>query len=240
MTLGDCLDLVHAARMNRGELRRASRGSRDEVLALQARHLDRLLAHAAEHSPFYQQRWGGKTPRATDLQQLSPLSRSDLIRNTEQILTDQSLSREALYDRLGNFERGRYTVVASSGTTGEPVVVPYSRQAWRQMFAYFMRGTSRFNASLLRAAWIGRRIAMITTDNPIHASTQMRAAIPKAFSPQLHLAAGVPLDDLIEQLQRFRPTLLNGYPSVINLLAKAQLAGEIDLAPERVIVSSRN
>ena len=72
MFLGPVKDLLRATRLRYGALRKAERGSRHQLLAIQTRHLDRLLAHAAQHSAFHRQRWGGRTPSATDLQQLEP------------------------------------------------------------------------------------------------------------------------------------------------------------------------
>ena len=48
----------------------------------------------------------------------------------DQILTDRSLTRKQLYSWLGEPGRHPYVVAATSGTTGEPVLVPFSRQAW--------------------------------------------------------------------------------------------------------------
>ena len=82
---------------------------------------------------------------------------------------------------------------------------------------------------------IGRRAVDITTDNPVHISSQGRESIPGFMRRAvLHLAAGMALEELAERLQRFQPTSISGYPSVIDLLAKAQLAGELNIAPLRV------
>ncbi len=234
VSLGHGMDLLRATRLRNGALRRAERGSRDQLLAIQARHLDHLLAYTAQHSPFYRERWGGGTPRATDLSELEPLTRTDLVQHTDQVLTDRSLNRQLLYDWLDKPGRRSYVVAATSGTAGEPVIVPFSRRGWCMGLAYFQRGGMRFYSSFqdaLRSAW---RIAAIGTHNPHHLSTQLGDSTFVGPLPRLRLAAGMALDDLIEQLQRFRPTMLSGYPSVLDLLAKAQLAGELSIAPRKV------
>ena len=55
-------ELGRAMRLRRGPLRQAERATRDELLAKQRQGLERMLAHAVEHSPFYRARWNGRTP----------------------------------------------------------------------------------------------------------------------------------------------------------------------------------
>ena len=227
-------DGLRIGRLRYGELARTERASRAELLATQTRHLDRLLAHTAAHSPFYRERWGGRAPRAADLQQLEPITRTDLVQHMDRLLTDCSLSRKVLYGWLGKPGRHPYVVVATSGTTGEPVIVPYSHEAWTRAVALLSRGLSRIASNTFDLMWTGRRAASIVTRDPIHLSPRLREAIALKVPRQLHLAAGMPLEELIEQLERFRPTQITGYPSVIDLLARAQLAGELHIAPRRV------
>ena len=232
--LGHVGDGVSAVALRYGALRRAERGSREQLLAIQTGGLERLLAYTTQHSPFYRARWGGVAPRATDLQQLEPLTRTALVEHTDRILTDRSLNRKTLYGWLGKPGRRPYVVAATSGTTGQPVVVPFSRRAWRMGLAYFLRGGTRFARNPLDAMWTARRAAGIATRNPHHLSTQL--AQPATMNPfHLQLAAGTALDELVERLQRFQPTILSGYPSVLDLLAKAQLAGELRIAPRAVL-----
>ena len=234
-SLGPLVDLLHATRLRYGALRRAERASRDQLLAIQTRSLTRLLEYTAQHSPFYRQRWGGVAPRTTDFQQLDPLTRTDLVEHMDQILTDRSLTRTQLYDWLGTPGRRPYVVTATSGTTGEPVIVPFSRQAWCAGLAYVLRGGLRLYSSVLDAVLCAPRQAFILTHHPHHLSTHLGDSVAFGPFPQLRLAAGMALDDLVEQLQRFQPTMIFGYPSVLDLLAKAQLTGELSIAPRKVL-----
>ena len=226
-------ELGRAMRLRRGPLRQAERATRDELLAKQRQGLERMLAHAVEHSPFYRARWNGRTPTPADFRQLEPLTRDDLSVHLDALLTDRSLNRETLYGWLGEWGHP-YVVVGSSGTSGEPVVVPYSRQTWRRCLAHFLRGSSRINPNPLSMAWNSRRTATFTTRNPIHISSQMLATLGGLSSRALSAPADTPIGDLVEQVQRFQPTWLGPYPSVVNQLAKAQLAGELNIEPRGV------
>ncbi len=77
--VGQGVDLLRAVRVRYGPLREAKQATRARLLTVQTRNLERLLTHTAQHSPFYRKRWGGSTPRATELEQLEPLTRADLV-----------------------------------------------------------------------------------------------------------------------------------------------------------------
>ena len=234
---GHAIDTVRAARRRYGELRRVDRGSRERLLDVQTRRLDSFLAFAAEHSPFYRGRWGGRAPRAGDLEGLEPLSRTELVRHTDDILTDRSLTRTRLYELLEKPGRHSHVVCASSGTTGEPVIVPFSRHEWCEGYAYYLRGVSRWAPTLLDMVSSARRVAGIVTCHPHHISTQLAAPSTSVPWGPLIVPAGRPREELIDQIGTYRPSMLTGYPSAIDLLARAQLAGELDIAPRKVLTS---
>jgi phenylacetate-coenzyme A ligase PaaK-like adenylate-forming protein len=124
------LDLARAIARRWGGLWWAERGSRAALLEIQKRRLGVLLEHAWNRSPFYRRRWGPRCPRAEDLGALEPLTKAELNEQYDDVLADRSLSRAALVRLLGAPQRGPHVVLGTSGTTGEPVVIPYARAEW--------------------------------------------------------------------------------------------------------------
>ena len=124
-------------------------------------------------------------------------------------------------------------MVATSGTTGELVAVPYSRQEWHTALAYVIRPATRRRRSLYEGLLDARRFASLFTQNPVHVSSRLLHTLD-VTGRQLHLSAGLPAVEIVAALQKFRPTSLGGYPSVMDVLAKAQLDGELDIAPRAV------
>ncbi|MBI4585368.1 MAG: phenylacetate--CoA ligase family protein [Planctomycetes bacterium] len=233
--LGRGLDLARAAALRWGRLRRAERGSRAELLALQEQRLEALIEHAWSHSPYYRRSWGGRMPRAEDFPKLEPLDKAELVERYDDVLADRALSRGELQRRLGQPGRGPHVVLATSGTTGEPVVIPYSRREWIEGLAYALRGESRRSAGLLPSLWSARRLATVLTQNPIHASTHLHSGFSIPPLRRLQLSAGEPIEEQIEKLERFQPAMLAGYPSAIDPLARAQLEGRLAIRPRRVL-----
>ena len=239
-TFGRILDLLTALRLRRGPLERVERGSRGDLLELQERRVNAILEHAWTHSPFYRRRWGEVCPKARDLASLEPVTKAELVRNYDDVLADRTLTRAKLQEMLGKPGRASHIVIATSGTTGEPFVVPYSRSEWIEALAYCMRGERRRSGSLHEAIRVSRRMAAVMTDNPIHASTNLNDSFRVPPLRQLRIAASLPVKQQAAALEEFQPTCLSGYPSAIDALARAQLEGRLSIHPKRVLVGGES
>jgi len=239
------LDFVQAWHIRRTRLREAERASRAEILEIQRRGLANLFKHAAHHSPFYRRRWRGRTPRPDDLPNLEPVEKSSLLTdNFDEAVTVPDLKLAAARTSLADMprrQRGRYVLAATSGTTGEPVVVPFSRRDWRSGMAYILRSADMAiqeitddPTTILRVFKERPRVAGISTLNPIHVSSQLAASFHTGLVPSLLLSASMPLDEQVERLNRFQPTILGGYPSALDLLTEAVRDGVLRISPQLV------
>jgi phenylacetate-CoA ligase len=81
-------------------------------------------------------------------------------------------------------------------------------------------------------------MGMVAAASPIHATR----ALPELFSGELLAVTSIPvtlpLPEIVERLNRARPMLLQGYPSVLSLLATERAAGRLRIAPLAVTGSS--
>jgi phenylacetate-CoA ligase len=118
-----------------GELGGIEVASRDEVEAVQLDRLRRSLRHAYEHVPFYRASFEGAGVHPDDLRELADLARFP-------VTSKQDLRAHYPY---GMFAVPREEVVrihASSGTTGQPTVVGYTRadiDTWAELMARSIR-----------------------------------------------------------------------------------------------------
>ncbi|UCG12288.1 MAG: phenylacetate--CoA ligase family protein [Deltaproteobacteria bacterium] len=164
-----------------------------------------------------------------------------LVEGFDEALTVTDLSLATARTRLADMcrrQRGRYIVVASSGTTGEPAIMPFSRHDWRTGMAYMLRssdmatrGMADHTASILDVIKERPRLAGISTLNPIHVSSQLAASFHSGLVPSLILPASMPLDEQVEQLNCFQPTILGAYPSALDLLVEAAVDGGLKISP---------
>jgi phenylacetate-coenzyme A ligase PaaK-like adenylate-forming protein len=222
--------------------------TRPALLDWQRQRLGRLLEHAARRSAYYGRHWGGRIPRPDELHELPLVEKTSLLKeHFDQALTvpdlDLATARAQLARKLER-QRGRYLVVATSGTTGEPVIVPFSRRDWREGLAHLIRsadlalaGQTLGNSNLLWLFAARSRVASVATLNPIHLSTQISASFPAGLVRLLVLSAGTPLHQQQRALARFQPTVLGGYPSALGPLAAATTRGDLPIAPRLVFAS---
>ena len=118
-----------------GDLEPIEQASRDEITALQLQRLQATLQHAYDHVPHYRKAFDAKGVHPGDLKQLSDLSKFPFtVKN----------------DLRQNYPFGMFAVPrsqvarihASSGTTGKPTVVGYTRNdidTWARLVARSIR-----------------------------------------------------------------------------------------------------
>jgi phenylacetate-CoA ligase len=133
----------------RAEMDQAERASRDEIIALQTRRVAWTLAHAYDNVAHYKNAFdkAGVTPQ--DFRQLSDLSRFPFT---------------AKADLRQNYPFGMFAVPreklvrvhASSGTTGKPIVVGYTRadiDTWSDVMARSIRAAGGRTGMILHNAY---------------------------------------------------------------------------------------
>ncbi|HEX9590517.1 MAG TPA: phenylacetate--CoA ligase, partial [Bradyrhizobium sp.] len=133
----------------RAEMDQAERASRDEIIALQTRRMAWTLAHAYDNVAHYRKAFdkAGVTPQ--DFRQLSDLSQFPFT---------------AKADLRQNYPFGLFAVPreklvrihASSGTTGKPVVVGYTKadiDMWSDVMARSIRAAGGRTGMILHNAY---------------------------------------------------------------------------------------
>ena len=89
-----------------------------------------------------------------------------------------------------------------------------------------------------RAQPAATRLAVLTAGVPPHASTPLFDVPTAAGMRTTVIAAGAPFDEVLAAVAQAEPTHLVGYPTLIGRLARAVIAGELRIAPERVSTNS--
>lgn len=123
--------------------------SRDEISALQLERMQKTLAHAYENVPFYKAKFDEAGVHPSDLKSLSDLSKFPFTVKTD--LRDNY--------PFGMFAVPREEVVrihASSGTTGKPTVVGYTKNdidVWADVVARSLRASGVRKGDILHNAY---------------------------------------------------------------------------------------
>jgi phenylacetate-coenzyme A ligase PaaK-like adenylate-forming protein len=207
------------------------------------RRLRELLVWAAERSPFWQARLAGAdlaTFTEADLPSLPVLTRDEMMGEFDRLVTVPGLTLARVtehLDHLGSdgYLDGEYRAIKTSGATGSEAVHVYG---WEAFVTFVMQGSR----------WTGRRgeppdavLAQLFSCSPRHESGIFHtfSSFEGGGPPSHCFSSNMPLPDLVAALNRAEPKIevLQGWPSIIRLLALEALAGRLTLAPSWVSVA---
>ncbi|MES2942122.1 MAG: phenylacetate--CoA ligase PaaK [Pseudomonadota bacterium] len=132
-----------------GDLEPIETASRDEITALQTRRMQATLQHAYDNVPHYRKAFDAKGVQPSDLKQLSDLSKFPFTVKT---------------DLRNNYPFGLFAVPreqvarihASSGTTGKPTVVGYTKHdidTWADLVARSIRAAGGRRGDMMHIAY---------------------------------------------------------------------------------------
>lgn len=211
----------------------------DRLAAERERRLRELLAWSAEHSSFWRERLSGidiANFSEADLPSLPILTKLELMDNFDRILTRPSLNLDRLSRHIDTLDEDsyiddEYRVIATSGSGGKRVLFAYNAAEWVTFV-------------LIATRWGGREgqpdpgdgpIGTLFTTNSTHVSGALHAFFAGASGASVaHLPATLPLPTIVDGLNGAQPTVLQGYPSAMHLLAVEALAGRLSISPVQV------
>lgn len=220
--------------------------NREQIHLIQEYRLRDMLRYAKKHSPWYAKRLQHIDPESFTLEDLTTIpimNKRDLMENWDTIVTDKQLNFEQASAFLLN-EQGYdlfhgYHLFASGGSSGR-----------RGMFVWSSQDLAIFLYSLYRFQFRDEfhcsfsytdspiRVASVAALKPVHLSETLYSFPLMSNTSSRAYSAMDPINKLIEDLNDYQPTHLNGYPSVIANLANRAVKGELKIQPRRILVGS--
>src|SRR5262249_44352345 len=211
------------------------------IEAVQRRRLRSLVAHAKAHSPFYAERLRNIDPDRFELSDLPTVTKTQMMQNFDHFLTDRQAKLRDLEafvsdaGNLGQWFHGKYVVTRTSGSQGLPAVIVQDRGVMELLFALEAGNCPVFPSSplgVLQRVFHRTRLAAVTIGRGFYPSAVGLACAPKAmrlFLDRLWLAKIHPFEEVVAELNRFRPHVLLAYANVLEMLAREELAGRLHL-----------
>src|SRR3954470_167934 len=173
-----------------------------------------------------------------DLAALPTMTKTDVMEHWDEIVTDRRLTlelAEAHLERVASegpaYLLGKYQVVTTGGSSGRRGVFVWDFEGWlgfglsRERPTFWLRRNAGGDRQVRRAF-----VAAAPSPHPT-------AILPRTFagSPELGVGrsfpATLPLAQIVEGLNRFRPTDLFAYPSMMHRLARELSAGRLSISP---------
>ena len=220
-----------------------------QMKELQNQKLRTLLRFAWERSAFYRRTFekAGITEEQLDSLPLSAFPTIDktvLMEHFDELITVPDLRQEDLrkFDAETRVDRkpylGKYHVVHSSGSTGKPGYFLYDEPAWHTMLLGIIRG-ALWNMTMPQIlkllAGRPRILYIAATDGRYGGAMAVGDGINGVGAKQMYLDIKTPLDDWIDNVRKFQPNIIIGYPSAIKILAELAAEGRVRAQIKRVI-----
>jgi len=204
--------------------------SREQLEEYQSRRLRQLIQHCYANVPYYHRVMNERGLKPNDIQSISELkklpllTRDDVRSNFDQLIAT-NIRRADL--RLGH----------TSGTTGSPLEFLYDREIclvknvvdWRQ------KKWAGVNPGDRMAFFLGRVVVPTDQNKPPFWRTNW--ILNHMFLSSFHLS-DKHVDKYIEQLVKYAPVALEGYPSTVSIIARFLLSRGKTLPLKAVFTSS--
>lgn len=219
---------------------------RSQLSELRLRRLRHLLSTAKKSSSWHRERLAGiDADEITEgnLTGLPVMTKTDLMSNFDDIVTDHRLSRALCERHLeaptpDGYLLDEYHVVASGGSSGQRGVFVYDREAWALCWASIVRFQIRDWESDAALAGIRRVTAVVAASKPSHISAAIGRTFSTPSNPRLGFSVTEPMERIVSWLNEQQPTILMGYSSFLPRLANEYRAGRLRISPRRIAAIS--
>lgn len=187
--------------------------------------LRELLRVAQARSPWHAARLRGIDPetlRVEDLSRLPPMTKLDLMANWDAIVTDPRVTLQQADAHVSGLTSDAYLlddlhVAASGGSSGTRGVFVFGWQEWATAYVSLPRVLLWDRAVSPELAGLPPSIGVVAAQNASHMTSSMAQTFA---NPQMQLASfpvTLPVGEIVAGLNAFRPTVLAGYPSALEI-----------------------
>lgn len=235
-----------------GALYRERRFTPEQIRAHRDERLRALIEHAKTRTRLGAEKLAHiDTKLPLNLAQIRPTHKEELLERFEDSIVDgvptlEEVKRHVAEHGSGtHLCRGRFTVATTSGTTGRvgyfvSEVGDFAEQNGA-LFARILRHRL-VPREILRFSF-GRRYRMAMTIATGGAFitrlvADVRPALTSAFVDTRTFDIMAPTEQLVHQLNLFRPHYLHGYPTMVEALAHERMLGRLAIDPEFISLGS--
>ena len=207
---------------------------------IQKQRLSELVQYAKMNSPYYHNLYH-EIKNNFELCDLPPVNKVTLMENFDQWVTDYTVHLEDLYkfmenkDNIGRKFMGKYLVFTTSGSTGNPLVTIVDKTSNNMMTAInVLRSFTRKEDLISLMMHGGKTIGIFATGGFYLGNSSVRArllSMPWKKKQIRVTSALLPIPQIVEELNHFKPAMLGGYPSILELLIEEQISGRLHINP---------
>jgi phenylacetate-CoA ligase len=183
---------------------------REQVISYQERCLRHLIRHAYQHVPYYRRLFDDAGLSPSDIQCLNNLADIPLTSRS----TIQSLEPTEICAAGSHIPSLRW--IKTSGSTGAPLTVRRTMTEERILLALRARACAAFGLGLRT-----RRVQLDYFNGQVrHADSKTKLYERLGLLPRLMIDWDTPKEEVVSAIERFRPHIISGTPSVLSWLAQ--------------------
>lgn len=224
---------------------KAIREGKQGIAQRQHERLQALVSYARTYSRYFASAYRDVPEQVTDVRQLPVVTKAEMMRHFDEWVTDPLVTKQQVEafiadpSRIGHDYLDRYVVCTTSGSTGIPAILVHDHGA---LTVYNVLGyirslpiaffSLRNIGALLRGR--GRLAAVFVTGGHFLGNTlsaRRSRKMPWRAKTQRIFSALTPIPELVQELNAFQPVIVGGYPSALEVLAKEQEAGKLQIHP---------
>ncbi|MCF6765212.1 hypothetical protein L3V82_05465 [Thiotrichales bacterium 19S3-7] len=202
-----------------------------------------IIHHTWNKSLFYRDYWKMHGISEKDLNELTVkdlpyVDKTLLMENFDIAVTDTKIKKAHLANWIDNNKNydelylNKYHIVHTSGTSGEQGIFPWSKASWSKAWA---ASVTRALKPKLRAG-ITRCAVILAAEGRFCGAGFSRSGDNSFFEVKLYCVSES-IEKIAHQLEIYQPHQLGGYALIIGDLARMQLAGKLNIKPERIFTS---
>jgi phenylacetate-coenzyme A ligase PaaK-like adenylate-forming protein len=233
------------------DARRVTRGTPEMIMARQLQRLNDLVAFARKHSRFYAKKYRGLPDIITNVCQLPPVTKIELMEHFDDVVTDPSIRKADVSSHIadlcniGKPLMGKYMVWTTSGTTGTPGIFLEDKN-WDAVITavnVLRMGGEWYTMDVIRGMMKagGNSASVFAGNGHFLGVTMLERQRNSNRSRRKHIRlipVTLPIQEIVKQLNDLQPAMFAGYASALGLLAQEQLEGRLNIHPSIVISSA--
>lgn len=213
----------------------------DHVAHLQEQRFRNLIKLAVTRSPYYARKYAGLNLDTCPITSLPTLTKSDMMENFDDVVTDRTITKERLQDfmddpaNLGKLYQGKYAIAHTSGSQGRPALIVQDKHALAVAFAVQVaRGSGDRDRWLQHTNHLfsPARMAVITQRPGFYPSGATFSYLPAGLKPFFKtdwFSVFDPIEKTVAGLNALKPNYITGYTSSLEVLAREEEGGRLRL-----------
>lgn len=203
-----------------------------------------IVNYARENSSYYKELYKDVKKDFT-LDDLPTTNKLDLMKNFNDWLTDKSIKLDDInefmkdIDNIGRKFKGKYLIFTTSGSTGNPLVAVCDKTTNSVMGGINAIRSFARKEDLKSFMKKGKRtMGVFATGGFYLANSSVRSRLISMpwKKKQIGVTSALhPIDKIVKELNDFKPVMLGGYPSVLELLIEEKKAGRLNITPSIIM-----